>query len=300
MDIQLSLIHNLLNCETIEQAHNLLKMVKGTLIERKIYYSAVLYKFSDQIECTEELKLKSKDILLKILQNIEYKSVLTAYVSLFDEWKNQDKIKLIQNLSFNYYNLKEILRGILKSPNNSETDNIWVKEITTLENKLLSYINKLKGNELHQQNMIIFESEKELQVAKILDNAFWKLFEENIENNDYEMLIKNYQEMKIKLLEISKDRDVEEYFDAELLSKSIISNDFKVETLISMTKFICNKLLQHGPPALDRKIADLQDTLLSIINEQGLTAKSITLVFKNVFQNIMYLNKIISAYRYMY
>jgi hypothetical protein len=194
----------------------------------------------------------------------------------------------------------EILNGIIKSQNDVDTDNIWIKEITSLQNKILSYINKLKGNEIHQKNMIIFEKEKEKQITKIVDNAFWKLFQENLENNDYEMLIINYKKMKEKLLEIKNDKDIEEYFDVDLLTNDILSNNFKAETLISMIKFICNKLLEYGPPSFDKKIIDLQVILIKMIDEKGLTPTVITLVFKNIFQNIIYINSIISAYRYMY
>lgn len=301
MDIDI--IHKLLNSGTIDDAHDILRK-KGkdllSIINRKIYYSAIIYKFSEEIECPDELKSIARNILLKILQNMEYKTLISQYIVLFDQWKNRDMLKLIENLSFNYYNLNEILNGIIKSPNDVDTDNIWIKEITSLQNKILSYINKLKGNEIHQKNMIIFEKEKEKQITKIVDNAFWKLFQENLENNDYEMLIINYKKMKEKLLEIKNDKDIEEYFDVDLLTNDILSNNFKAETLISMIKFICNKLLQYGPPSLDKKIIDLQVILIKMIDEKGLTPTVITLVFKNIFQNIIYINSIISAYRYMY
>jgi hypothetical protein len=292
--------------KTIDDGQNFLKFYKNFVIypynqitSRKILFSLMLYKFPEDHYCADLLKELSRSIILSILRNESIDIYVPEYVKAFDEWKSNDYNNTIFELSANFFTLQEIKNDIIKNIT-SDVDKEWIHEIDILQNKLLTYISKLKGNSLHEKFINDLNNKKQEKIFNIFDEIYWNNFENQLKNNDLTLLLSNFNDMKIKLLEIHNDQDTQEFFDSDLLYQSIISNNFNSSSLISIINFVSRKLLTYGVPSCDSIVIKEKNNLIDLINQSGLNEKIISQTFKILFKLIMNLLQILKTYRNIY
>jgi hypothetical protein len=299
--------HFLNHINDLDEAHKFLRLNKDVniysydkLTSRKLLYSLLLYKFPKEHECCNDLKQLAREIIIKLLKNESIDEIIENYITHFEKWKKEDHRKLIYELSLNYFNLNELRVGITTNSQNIDVDKEWIHHIESIQNKLLAYISNMNGVLLHQENMKIFEQKKFEQLYSIFDKIYWNKFEEELINNKYDMLLQNFNDIKIKLQEIHFDNDTEDFLDEEMLIKGIEGGIFNKSTLVNIIEFVCHKLLLYGIPAFDRNVINHKQSLLQELLNFDLSPTIISKTFKILSTLLTHLHTTIKTYRSTY
>jgi hypothetical protein len=303
-----SLLNHFLNhINDLDEAHNFLKANKDVQVYsydkltcRKILFSLLIYKFPDNHDCNENLKLLSREIIIRLLRSQEINDIINNYLNEFELWKKEEHRRLIYELSVNYFNLNEIRLGIVTNSQNIDVDKEWIYQIESLQNKLLLYISNMNGVSFHEKNIKELQNKKFEQLYTIFDELYWRKFEDDLINNNYEMLLQNFIDLKKKLLEIHNDSDTDDFLDSDLLIKGIQGGLFTKTTLINIIEFICHKLLIYGIPAFDRTVINQKKTLLDEIDLNDLSPSIISKTFKILSTLLSHLHTTIKTYRSTY
>jgi len=274
---------------------------------KKILYSMMIYKFGKELECPNLLQEKARNIILYSLDNVKYtenmlKKEIYIYLQEFDKWKNTDLDKVLFELCGSYINLEEIKKNIiLKSKDNkTHVDDEWLENLNNLMEKIEKYghkLNKIKFNTVLQNLKMDINNEKEKLVSNIIKKIYWENFQNDIKNNNYDILYKNFEEIKTILLEIKPDIDTQEILDIDYLKKLLENNLFEPINLINYITFINDKLILYGIPIYDNIVKDTKNKLINDIKEKGLTPETITNSFKNLMELLENLIIIIRIYR---
>ncbi len=272
---------------------------------KKIIYSLMIYKFGNELQCHEKLKVQSRTIILHILDPVKYpKSILqreiAIYLKEFDIWKNKDLYDILVELAGSYINLEETKKSILNNNNLTDVDKEWILNLEQLMDKIFRYGNKLnqeKFKSVLDNLRIDLNKQKEQVVTDIMEKMFWQKFYEELKDNKFDMLFENFEEIKKILHEIKTENVIDEILDINYLKQLIEHNLFDANYLISYINYIVNILLKYGIPAYDKIIKETQLMLINNIKTNGVTPEIITDTYRYLMDFLNKLIKVIRIYR---
>lgn len=293
-----SIVHNFFNqIKTYEEGKQYLQSIKdftykdlGSTISKKILFGLIIYKFGKDLGYPEYIVKISRDLVLNILKGTDSHTFISEYIKAFDDWKSQDLKQYIYELSVSYYNLEETR---LKTINDPE----WIEQIIFLQNKIRKQVHSIRGDILFNTNLNTFNQYKKDTITDMVDNMYWDILEKQIEERDYEMLIKNYIEIKEMLNEIHLDKDTNEILDEEHLTKLLKNNLFNKENLIGHINFIYDKIIIYGIPIYDSIINKTKKDIINDINDNDLTPKIIRKSFEKTMKHLTHLLSNIRLFR---
>jgi hypothetical protein len=126
---------------------------------RCILLSLMLYKFKQEMDVSDSMWSKSRQLIISILRSnsnfnsnfnsnsnsnsnslsvSELKSIIVNYLQEFEVWQKEDLVDLVIEIGGNYYNLIQIKKSI-ENTKNAETINQWIPHYEKLINKIRSY-----------------------------------------------------------------------------------------------------------------------------------------------------------------
>lgn len=159
-----------------------------------------------------------------------YISELNKFKYFFEQWKEKDLDSQLQIYKQMYF------------------DSQFNPEI---KNKIQKLIGKEKTNEL----LVITED----NIQQNLKKAFWNIYREEFENNNYSNVLSIIKDIKYYFLKINKhlQNKMDEYLDEELVSVYIQSHNFF--QLFEMVKFCLIELKKLDAPVYDKQNQELQN-----------------------------------------
>ena len=206
----------------------------------KIFFTSFLIKycpndvFIETKETENKLIEKSIEIISLYLSLLTQKSYnefiinnfrdeLNNYINTFNEWKNNDKKKLLFILSSTYQELI-LTEQTLKNETNDFTKQ-WIQEISSQKKSLENYIYKIGGTSA---------------IDHLLDGNFWIEYitpelKESIEiktkNKIKNQIISELQSNKIPYITIKKLKEIKEKLSFNQTNVDKMEKDLKIELL---------------------------------------------------------------------
>ena len=272
----------------------------GVLDSRKIFYCLVVYKFGKELEYPEPLQAKAREVILFILKNpetpndnkviIERKKLVKQYFDQFEAFKKEDMKNYMFELGIQYHQLEEMSVKLEDSPE-------WLESLEMLKDKIKQQVVYVKGEEEFKKCLELLSSVKEQMVKEQLEKVYWDLMTEEIQDKKYDLMMKNYTEIKKILLEMHDDQDTKEILDEEYIRQLLEKDLFTMDNLISQVEFIFYKTKLFGIPIYDKLLDKSKNELVEEIRQRGLEPKMISDVFKKVLPILEYYIDVIRMYR---
>jgi len=277
---------------------------------RKIFYSLMIYKFGKELEYPETLQTKSRNLILFYLQrnhketlddsksdtlsgmrrNSEEKRLLKEFVEELENYKLEDLKNYMYELAIEYNQLSEILSRVSDHPE-------WFDAITGLQDKIVKQVDVVKGEHLFKECLETIGKLKKEIIKEHLVNAYWEMMKEELEQNKYDMMMKNYVLIKNILLEMREDNDTKEILDENYIRQLLDNDLFNNQTLVSQVEFIFNKIKLYGIPIYDKIIDRTKKNLIQDIQQRGIGPSLVVDVFKKTVSILHNYIEIIRIYR---
>ena len=233
---------------------------KNLVINSKIFLSLFLIiDYPENILNNHKLSAEIYQISLSIknllnnLQNsrlniYKFYNLLLKYNNIFEEWKNIDKIHIIQELIANYIELDNILIDIVDQNNDTNTNDIELikDKVIQEQNKIKIRISKLDKNGLIRLEKTVKNyQETRKNINNIMKNVYWENFKNNLKEKKYESIIDILEQtisLITNLIPNRKDKHIEinEYINLDLLKQMIENDAINSNYIYKMVMYINN------------------------------------------------------------
>jgi hypothetical protein len=252
---------------SVEDGQKMLKEFRNTKINpfnmkdsRSIWMSLLLYKFKNEMDVSEELWNKCRQVILSVLRRDSHlNTVITDYLKEFMIWQNEDLSDLVMQIGGNYYNLIQIKNSI-ENTGNEETINHWMPHYQGLIQKIRAYCKSIGILDKIDDFVFTFDQQKYDIVKQIMDRAYWDKIEEDIENNNLVFIYSNLSELKTILLDIipktTNTNFLNEYFDIDYIKHLVDNNIFNKEYLLKLFIFVIGILKEWDSDVFKTKYDD--------------------------------------------
>lgn len=265
---------------------------------RKIFYALVVYKFGKELDFSDELQNKARQVILFVLQNqIEDKGfhekrrkIFREYILELDKFKTEDFKNYMYELGVQYNQLVEMRERLFDHPE-------WIESIQSLMDKILDQVIFVKGDVVFQQCLETLGKLKKEIIKEHLVNAYWDMMLEELQEKKYDMMMKNYLFIKNILLEMRDDQDTKEILDETYIQQLLQNDLFNEKTLLSQVDFIFDKIKKYGIPIYDKIIDKSKNNIIKEIQEKGVCSETVVLVFKKTIPILQNYIEIIRIYR---
>jgi len=224
---------------------------------RILYMSVLLYKFKNELEVGELFWKIVRIMILSILTNdTNIETKIKNYLEHFEVWKKNDINKLIFEIAAVYYNIIEIKKSIIL-----EQQEHNIKQLET--NESFTYLNHTLKNIEDQCEKInilndvlicvnhINNSTNEI-IFNTMNRAYWDKLENDINQKNYEIIIKNLEELKLNmksaLPKSEKNKSnylLDECFDIDFFKQMINHNIFDKDNVKNLLNIIIMFLKEY-------------------------------------------------------
>jgi len=285
---------SILDAKHLMSSYTIYGFPEIVLNEPKQEHDEELYKCSEELLNSLENLFKNKISSNFELFNVNY----DKFTNLFKLWKEQDLLRIIKPYILSYYQYDEMSK-IMQMPEGREEEKktedleIWCNEIIKLQDRIKNDIFKIAGKngiELlnnYEMPQVTIDEQIYQQVENNVKNAFWKIFYDKIEHQNYEMIPDMLLDVKEMLLNLVPNRsDIHNKFNSEIdvdLIKQMVENNAInsneiYKFMVSIVKYI--KMLQ---PAEEDNNTEL---FLEKINSWFEQQQSYAFILTNYFQEI--------------
>ena len=249
---------------TIETAQQLLKNYRNIVIDtynlkdsRCIWMSLMLYKFKQEMDVSDELWAKSRQLVISILRSDpELKTIVSSYLKAFDSWKKEDLNDLVTQVGSNYYNLIQIKNSIVNT-GNEETVGHWAPHYENLIQKIRSYCKTVGILGKVDELVLGFEQQKYQIVKEIMDKVYWDKIEDDMDTGNLDIIYSNLSELKSTLLDIiprsTNTVYLNEYLDIEYIKHIVDNGVLDKNYLIKLFIFVIGILKEWDSKAFEEK-----------------------------------------------
>lgn len=305
-DLAMQFLKSNRNCKFYEYTH---------VSSRKILLSLLIYQFGKEIDYPDELISKARQMILFILrerdvqakeqgqgrsqesqeqgQVKERRKVIREFLEEFDKYKKEDLRKYMYELGVEYAQLQDI-KDRLKE---GEDDDIWKEQIEILQKKILEYVHHSNGYDEFQKCLSSLQSIKNQIIEQCMEHAYWDILKQDLEEKRYDLLLKNFTEIKNMLLEMHEDEDTKEIMDEKYLQQLLTNDLFDDRAFIGQIEFIYGKMKKYGIPIYDPLIEKTKLSLIHEIKEKGLSTDIIVKTFQKTLPMLKFYIDIIKIYR---
>jgi hypothetical protein len=272
---------------------------------RKIFYSLVVYKFGKELEFSDELQTKARQVILFVLNNNIHqddqhdeqkkmnetrRKLFKDYLVELEKYKKEDFKNYMYELGVEYNQLVEMRERLSDHPE-------WIESIQSLMDKILDQVIFVKGESVFYECLETLGKLKTQIIKEHLENAYWDMLLEELSIKKYDIMMKNYLMIKDILLEMRDDQDTKEILDQAYIQQLLDNDLFTEKTLASQVDFIYHKMKIYGIPIYDKLIEKSKDNLIKDVLEKGLNPESVVMVFKKTLPILQSYIEIIRIYR---
>jgi hypothetical protein len=148
-----------------------------------------------------------------------------------------------------YYNLVQIGNSIEESNEmTDDTQEEWAPHLRQLMQKIADSCNQLNIYQKVLQHVAYFEQQKSEMVYTIMSKAYWDSIETDLSHHQYDLFLRNLEELKISLLSILPKRDARllaefhDKYDIEFIKQRISLQLFDKDYLVSFFIYVVSLL----------------------------------------------------------
>jgi hypothetical protein len=278
---------------TIEKAQKSLitnrntKFINYSLAESRILHMAVLlYKFKDEMETGEVMWHTVRNMILSVLRNDDCQfNLIRKYLTDFPNWRDNDLDRLVLEISGIYYNIIETRKSI---DNNSEqTKQEWLPHIDLFTKRIIDSCNKLNIYEKVVKNIAYIENQKSEVVYAVLSKAYWDSIQHDLSNDNYELLYRNMDELRMNLQSIIPKKDTStlaffnEFFDLDYIKGLVNRRLFNKDYLVILFNYLANLLKDMDSIEFRDIYQNEIDATLTLVNDSDMP-RSIRVVMERI------------------
>ena len=260
------------------------------------------------IDISNEMIIKFKLVLTNFENNIsEFKSIFIKYNSIFLKWKEKDEKNLINELTkifweleLNLFNLKDKTENVEGAEENKKN----IELIRFQQNKILERVKMIggeKGLEHFGNYVPVFLNEDYLNnlFKQITDNyhkAYWDILREEIENNNFDGVLKILKEIKLLLKNLLPNKikfhnELDEYLDIDFLSQLINNNVLEPQNIQNLVFYIIDNIRKLQSPADDDDTNTWELEIKKDIEDGYLYKDFLPKFFKRTLDKLIKINK---------
>lgn len=270
-----------------------------------------LINFSNKLVYTLNKIFESRNTIDMFLSIKHFNNIYYKYIECFDLWKRQDELNMINNLSLMYFDLETDKRRRYNSIDD-ETNNIFIENITTEQQKLVEKIELIGGEEgLEYLNSLKEEIEEYRDNLKNLyssidhnmHEAYWNSIIKELNKNppNFYVILNLLSELKDMLLkcnpmledELESNIDIE--FIKQMLDKMVIDDKY----ILTMSNYIINKLKNIQSEEHDRELEEWADNINKLFEKQISYNEYFPMFFRYIFEKIVITQKEMHVYNYI-
>lgn len=259
----------LLSCYMIEKHPNVL-LSDETEIEVKVQKKSKMV-----LETLNEVKNSTNNFAIRFNTN-RFIKLFDEYLVLFDEWKNQDKLKILNDLHTIYFELEA--DKVKRQNDNNPNQEVFINDINREQKKIVEKIQRIGG----QEGINNFEKLKEQMtnyskavernfetINNIIHTAFWDNVREQLSKDPPNMLVilPLLDDLKKMLKQCVPNRgDLHEQLNSNINTEHIedmikhdaIDNRF----IITIVRYIFNFIETFQSSGDDKDFSKIKESLL--------------------------------------
>jgi hypothetical protein len=243
--------------KTLEQAQEILKTYKNKKFSefslansRNLHMSVLLYKFKEEVNTGENMWQITRNMIFAVLrQDANQDECIHLYLVEFKKWKESDLDELVLEIAAIYYNLVQIRKSIDDSNEmTDDTQEEWAPHLQQLMHKIVESCNQLHIYQKVLQHVAHFEQQKSEMVYTIMSKAYWDSIETDLFHQQYDLFLRNVEELKVNLLSILPKRnsillaEFHDKYDIEFIKQRISLQVFDKDYLVSFFTYIISLL----------------------------------------------------------
>ena len=190
----------------------------------------------------------------------QFEQCLREYAATFQEWKQLDVLQVVEELTKLYWDLElEVVLAQKREDPLSESEKQHVK---AKQHQIKQQIQKVAGEKgtTHFENFtpIIFEESAvqqiQQEVTQTYQKAYWDMIKEQLENQDYELLLKLLEEVRNKLVSYVPNRSdlrqqLEDRLDVQFLRQMINHQALEKEEIYCYLQYLTQQVRSMQAPA---------------------------------------------------
>ena len=254
---------------------------------------------------------ESKNTIEMYIYIKKFNKIYNNYIECFDLWKTQDELNMINNLSLMYFDLETDKRRRYNSIDN-ETNNIFIDNITTEQQKLVEKIELIGGEEgLEYLNSLKEEIES---YKDNLDNlyssidynmhqAYWNSISKELNKNppDFYIVINLLSELKEMFLKCNPnldnelDSNIDTEFIKEMLDRGVIDDNY----IMNMSNYIINKLRNIQSEEHDKELEYWAKDINELFKQDIKYNEYFPMFFRYIFEKISVTQREMYLYNYI-
>jgi hypothetical protein len=235
--------------KTVEQAQEILKTYKNKKFSdfslansRNLHMSVLLYKFKDDVNTGENMWQITRNMIFAVLrQDANQDECIHLYLVEFKKWKESDLNDLVLEIAAIYYNLVQIRQSI-------DAQEEWAPHLQQLMQKIADSCNQIHIYQKVLEHVAHFEQQKSEMVYTMMSKAYWDSIETDLFHQQYDLFLRNMEELKVNLLSILPKRDAvllaefHDKYDIEFIKQRISLQLFDKDYVVSFFTYIISLL----------------------------------------------------------
>jgi hypothetical protein len=250
-----------------------------------VFLAPLVYRFPDEMDIPQDVSRAARNCILSVLQGKDIQENIRIYIDLFTEFETSDRNNLMLSLFTNYHDLIASKQYVEDYDIPEDTRELWLSHISNTQDTLDKYI-KILGYEKDLQVFLEkMEAEKKSVVTKMMDKAYWDLFQKLVDEGDYSLLLMCTDEIKKMILEVTADEKSVEFMDTKYIHEQLKAGLFTKERYLGFFREIL-LVLRHADAEDFEKIYD------KILDDQD---KTVAQYFEIIYTMVMSLKLKIDA-----
>jgi hypothetical protein len=184
----------------------------------------------------------TRNMILAILrQDANQDECIHLYLVEFKKWKDSDLNDLVLEIAAIYYNLIQIRKSM-------DTQEDWAPHLQQLMQKIVDSCNQINIYQKVLEHVAHFEQQKSEMVYAMMSKAYWDSIETDLSHHQYDLFLRNMEELKMNLLHILPKRDTSllaefhDKYDIEFIKQRISLQLFDKDYLVSFFTYIVSLL----------------------------------------------------------
>lgn len=273
----------------------------------------IVYRKNDILEKndtnSEFLFYKSKE-LLDIFDNIINlnESCISPFFLCFEEykkivkaWREGDLPKFIDNYVIpEYIGSNNLLESISNKKDKSEADIQYIRATLNHKANIERKISNLSSGSLqylHGVETISSEDLLQIRVNERMKTAFWDIFEETVNKEDYKPIIDRLKEFKDMYYDVVPNRqgkkigdemktDFEDNMDIEIVIQMIQSGSMKSNDIFNIIKGLTSRIQEIQAFSEDNDTERMLENVYWMFANEEKLGKILRYFFQNVFKKL--------------
>jgi len=203
-----------------------------------VFLAPIVYRFPDPMDIPPDVSRAARNCILSVLQGKDIHENIKTYIDLFTEFETSDRNNLMISLFANYHDLMVSKQSVKDYDIPEDTRELWLSHISNTQDTLDKYIKTLGYEEDLQVFLDKMEAKKKSAVTKMMDKAYWDLFQKLVEDEDYSLLLMCVDEIKKMILAITVDEKYVEFMDTKYINEQLKAGLFTKERYVGFFREI--------------------------------------------------------------